>query len=194
MQYTTLPVIRTKKLTDNYTEIITKRKREIVYKPGDCLLIKKPASDDYRPYFLASGTQEAWLRIIVRCNTCEIISGNKIRTKHKPFNVFPSLVAVKKPVFICSGIGASPFLSYMSTFPSEEVQVYITPGTVNEEWLTKVKQAKIISSASELRNVLEVKQKPEYYICAESEQAQAFKQILLDSGIKEKKIQYMDFL
>ena len=197
MEYTILPVIRTKRLSEAFFELVLKKKREICYGPGDCIYIKKPASDEYRPYFIASGIQEPWLRIIIRASDStelqELKSGDKVRVKPKLFSVFPSLASAKRPVFICASVGISPFLSYISTSPSAKLDMYVIGDVPNMEWVKNYKQAIICASAGELEGKFKAQSRPVHYICAPKIQAQAIKNLLKRSGIKEDKINYIDF-
>ena len=201
MEYTILPVIRTKRLSEAFFELVLKKKREICYGPGDCIYIKKSTSDGtskYRPYFIASGTQEPWLRVIIRANyrTMDLQAlkaGDKVRVKPKLFSVFPSLASADRPVFICASVGISPFLSYISTSPSAKLDMYIIGDVPNMEWVKNYKQAIICASAGELEGKFKAQSRPVHYICAPKIQAQAIKNLLKRSGIKEDKINYIDF-
>jgi ferredoxin-NADP reductase len=187
-------------LSSDYFEVVLKRKREKIYKPGDCLLVKKSASDEMTPYFIASGVGEPWIRIIIRANdpsdiNQDIWQAGKLRVDPEAFNVFPTLASDNnKPTFICSSVGISPFLSYMSTFPSERINLYVIGEVPNHEWVKSHPQAQVFASVNELEATFEAKMSPIHYICGPTDQAQAMLNMVKRSKIKDKKIKYIDFL
>ena len=187
-------------MSDDYFEVVLKRKREKIYKPGDCLLVKKSASDEMTPYFIASGVGDPWIRLIIRSHNPsdinqDIWQAGKLRVDPEAFNVFPTLASDNnKPTFICSSVGISPFLSYMSTFPSERINLYVIGQVPNHEWVKAHPQAQIYASVSKLSEQFPAKRSPNHYICAPHDVAQSIRSMLASAKIKEKKIKYIDFL
>lgn len=198
MEYTTLPIIRTKQLSDDFFEVIFKRKREKLYLPGDYIYVKKSPSDDFKPYFIASGKNDPWARIIMRGSAADFTTlveqyGNKLRTRPSAINVFPGLESGKRPVFIGSSVGISPFFAYISSYPSDILTLYAIDNIPNKEWVENYPQAFVLPSIEKFQAIFNPQTSADYYICAPREMVQQIKDILLKANIKESRINYAEY-
>ena len=198
MDYTTLQVVRVKDLSESYFEVILQN-RNIIFKPGDCLNVIDTASDNCRPFFISSGIQEPWLRLLIKRSSAGVMidylynlkKKSKIRIGNEPFSIFPGLIYTKRPVFLAESIGLHPFLSYFSTYPGKKIEkmVYVHHNKpVNLPWL---KSNTPLIEAKEIGCILDripINRKSEYYICGSGDSVQAFKQHIIQEGVSEKKI------
>lgn len=186
MDYTVLPIIRTKRLNDGYFEVILKKKREILYRPGDSLYIKKDPSADWTSVFVASGVSEPWLRIILPEEDYEKISqASKIRAKNDISREALTLhLDLDKPIFICEGLGIAPFLSYISSYPSEWVIVYTIGNVPNQAWIDCYPQAIKCSSVKHFKDIYAKQALKNHYIFASDETRQAIEKHLASVKIK----------
>ena len=190
MKYTKLKVIRTKELSDDIFELILDS-RGMKFKPGDVITINHPINGvmESRPFFIASGIQEPWIRILIRINDGVLIDYLFNIKKHamvkvniEPFSIFPKLLTQdEKCIFIASGIGISPFLSYFSSFPSTKVSqllYHIKSEGVNSDWLFKNHNAIIDMHIDNLINSMDVNKKDHYYLCGAENVIGIFENIL----------------
>lgn len=101
-------------------------RRDIVFKPGDCVALFAQDLRTSRPYSFAGGAQEELLRIVVRVMPGGVVSGflasrqpgDLVRVS-PPFGWFrPGQAKEGGPfVFAATGTGISPFLSWLRTNP-----------------------------------------------------------------------------
>jgi len=197
MKYTTLKVIRTKDLPDKAFELILER-RDIQYIPGDCLLIKG-LNNEFRPYFVASGMQEPWFRIIIEKNLNDslinylynIKKGSRIKVKREPFSIFPNLINQKqKTIFIASGIGIAPFLSYFSTYPLQKITkviYHVQEEGINVAWLKTRQDIIINTNPNILINEIPLNKKCRYYLCGSGKIVTQFK-TAISGKVKDSKV------
>lgn len=98
----------------------------VAFTPGDCLALFAGDGKTSRPYSLASGVEEDRLRFVIRRMPAGTVSGwlSERRPGDRvsvspPFGWFrPGGAADEKPfVFVATGTGISPFLSWLRSRP-----------------------------------------------------------------------------
>ena len=129
LDYTEHPVIDVRIVHDDLFELTVERSG-LEFAPGDCVAIYTD-DDKSRPYSIASGSTEKDLRFIIRKMTDGEVSpwlmsrhrGHVIRIT-PPFGWFrPGQNIGESPfVFLATGTGIAPFLSYVRTFEKPPVQ------------------------------------------------------------------------
>jgi ferredoxin-NADP reductase len=112
----------------NLFELVVAR-RELTFTPGDCVAIYTDANKS-RPYSIASGSNDDELRFVIRKMDGGEVSpwlmarrpGDKIRIT-SPFGWFrPGQEIGAAPfVFLATGTGIAPFLSYLNTYDKPPV-------------------------------------------------------------------------
>lgn len=122
LEYSDHPVIKVKKVNYDLFELILKR-NGLVFTPGDCTAIYTQKGTS-RPYSIASGSEEDELRFLIRKMEGGEVSpwlmncqpGDRLRIS-APFGWFrPGQDIGDAPfIFIATGTGISPFLSYQKT-------------------------------------------------------------------------------
>lgn len=109
--------------TDELFELQLER-GTIPFEPGSCLALFGD-SDESRPYSIASGTGEDKLRFLIRRVADGTVShwlaqrkpGDKVQIS-APFGWFrPGAAIGSRSVFIATGTGVAPFLSYLRSNP-----------------------------------------------------------------------------
>jgi ferredoxin-NADP reductase len=123
LDYTEHTVTEVRIINNDLFELIAER-NNLEFTPGDCAAIYTD-TDKSRPYSIASGSQEIELRFIIRRMDGGEVSpwlmsrktGDSIRIT-PPFGWFrPGQDIGDAPfVFLATGTGIAPFLSYMHTF------------------------------------------------------------------------------
>ena len=108
--------------TDIY-ELILER-NDLEFSPGDCVSIKKDPKT-LRPYSIASGTADEHLRFLIRqmeggevsAYLPQLSTGDALELT-PPFGWFRpgQSTADEEAVFIATGTGIAPFVSYMNSF------------------------------------------------------------------------------
>jgi len=123
LDYTEHAVQEVRVANDDLFELVLDR-NALQFTPGDCVAIYTE-QDKSRPYSIASGSTEGELRFVIRAMDGGEVSpwlmgrkpGDKIRIT-PPFGWFrPGQDIGGAPfVFLATGTGIAPFLSYASTF------------------------------------------------------------------------------
>jgi ferredoxin-NADP reductase len=117
-------VIAVNHYTDSLFELVLER-GELDFEPGDCLSLFEPSDLVSRPYSIASGTHEETLRFLIRRIQGGQVSSSLYRLKpgnclriSEPFGWFRPGQSFAEPfVFIATGTGMAPFLSFYRSFP-----------------------------------------------------------------------------
>ena len=129
LEYSEHRVIEVKEINSDLFELIVER-NGLEFIPGDCAAIYT-SDDKSRPYSIASGNTEEELRFVIRKMDGGEVSpwlmiqqpGDQIRIT-PPFGWFrPGQDIGDAPfVFIATGTGIAPFLSYQKTFEKQPEQ------------------------------------------------------------------------
>jgi ferredoxin-NADP reductase len=123
LDYTEHPVIELRPATSELFELVLER-NDLEFTPGDCTAIYTD-NDKSRPYSIASGSNEHELRFLIRAMEGGEVSPWLMERRHgdtirisPPFGWFrPGQDIGEAPfVFIATGTGIAPFLSYQNTF------------------------------------------------------------------------------
>lgn len=124
-RYTKTKLIRFKQLNTFNWELILSR-GDMKVKPGDALNIYRP-DIGAQPYLIASGSQEAWIRLIITANDSwvhwlkTIKPNDLIRIMPNIVHKIPDMTELSSDdVYICSEHGIAPYLSYISTFINDD--------------------------------------------------------------------------
>ena len=123
LDYTEHAVIKVNLVNDDLYEVVLQR-NDMEFTPGDCVAIYTD-QDKSRPYSIASGATDPELKFVIRKMEGGEVSpwlmlrsaGDMIRIT-PPFGWFrPGQDIGDAPfVFLATGTGIAPFLSYMKTF------------------------------------------------------------------------------
>ncbi len=129
LDYSVHHVIQVRIVHDDLFELVVER-NGLEFTPGDCVAIYT-ADDKSRPYSISSGSSDKELRFVIRkMNDGEVSPwlmarqpGDAIRIT-PPFGWFrPGQGIGTSPfVFLATGTGIAPFLSYVSTFDNPPEQ------------------------------------------------------------------------
>lgn len=127
------PILKVEWKTPRVFELTVKR-NGIQFTPGDSVALFSVDGKDSRPYSIASGTEEAVLRFLIQRmpegNVSSYLSdlepGNSVRIS-EPFGWFrPGQNIDSKPfVFIATGTGVAPFISYLRAYPKMPPQLFL---------------------------------------------------------------------
>lgn len=129
LDYSVHTVVEVRKVNGDLFELVLERKG-LEFTPGDCVAIYTN-EDKSRPYSIASGSQEDELRFVIRRMDGGEVSPWLWSRKPDdfvritpPFGWFrPGQDIGEAPfVFLATGTGIAPFLSYLSTFDKPPVQ------------------------------------------------------------------------
>lgn len=146
-----LPVVTTRWYGEDVFELQLER-RGLSFVPGDCLALFSPDGRVSRPYSISSGTDEAVLRFLVRRMPGGEVSpylaacrpGDSVRVS-PPFGWFrPGEHGARRPfVFIATGTGVAPFLSYLRSQPAVRPAAFLygvrhLADAVETDWLRAV--------------------------------------------------------
>jgi ferredoxin-NADP reductase len=110
--------------TPGLIELLVER-GDVVFTPGDCVALFNPAGVS-RPYSISSGKDDPYLRFLIRDMQGEVtewiakLSEGDVVKFSPPFGWFrPGLNgdAQVRSVFVATGTGISPFISYLRTQP-----------------------------------------------------------------------------
>ena len=102
------------------------------FEPGACVALFSDSTES-RPYSIAAGTGEEILRFLIRRVPEGIVSnwlaqrqpGDKVNASD-PFGWFrPGHVVGSRSVFIATGTGIAPFLSYLRSNPQEAPELFL---------------------------------------------------------------------
>lgn len=143
-RYTKNKLHRFKQLNTHHWELMLGRNNFNV-KPGSAIDIVKPGEQP-RSYYIASGSQEPWIRLILPETDPwlhyfkSIKPNDSVRVMPDIVEKLPNLYSISQDdVIFCTDQGISPYLSYVSTFISEEIYptlVYQFKGNgVNLDWI-----------------------------------------------------------
>lgn len=129
LEYTHHRVIEVRVVNQDLFELVLERK-DLVFTPGDCTAVYTDNGKS-RPYSIASGSNENELRFVIRKMSDGEVSpwlmarhpGDSIRVT-PPFGWFrPGQDIGEAPfVFMATGTGIAPFLSYRQTFEKPPLQ------------------------------------------------------------------------
>lgn len=137
--------------------------------PGDCVSIFHPSEKISRPYSIASGTNEPHLSFLIRCMPegvmtrwlAELKPGDEISIS-PPYGWFRPGEAAENGhpfVFVATGTGIAPFLSYLRSFPEKApVGVYYGIKTLSE-----AVGAREINKNCPLHLAISREKQPEYF-------------------------------
>ncbi|GAB4372921.1 MAG: hypothetical protein Kow0042_16490 [Calditrichia bacterium] len=122
-----LPVVSIHWHTDSLFEIQLER-RGLHFLPGDCLSIFAEDGQTSRPYSIASGIRESHLSFLIKPMDEGIVTtylqkmtpGHQVKVS-SPYGWFrPGQANGRNPfIFIATGTGVAPFLSYIRSFPNK---------------------------------------------------------------------------
>ena len=105
---------------------LTIEKNNLIYTPGDCVAIYTDKGYS-RPYSIASGANDKFIKFLIRYIPNGEVSSALYSMKKghqlyvsNPFGWFRpgKNINTSKNVFIATGTGIAPFLSYIKTFPN----------------------------------------------------------------------------
>ena len=181
--HTLHPIMRTKQLTIDTTEVLFKR-NGLKYKPGD-----KVKLEGLSPY-IASGIQEPWIRILLKTEQVSMKAGESLRVygiESDTLNLINANEEKATAVYIAINEGIAPCLSYLSTFPQDKFRAiiykYDNEG-VNIDWL---KQNQLLFDSNNLSQLLssiplnDEEYNSDYYIYGQGDTM--IKDYLLNHGI-----------
>ncbi len=129
LDYTEHEVIATRVINDDLFELVVDR-GGMAFIPGDCVAIYTD-QDKSRPYSIASGSNEAELRFVIReMDGGEVSPWLKNRAPDDRVKITPPFgwfrpgqdIGDAPFAFIATGTGIAPFLSYLNTFEKPPVQ------------------------------------------------------------------------
>lgn len=185
MSYILSTIIRTKHFSPSIAELVFKKPVMQRYKPGDKLRLL-----DYdKYYYIASGVQEVWSRIIIDDQV--YINTQQIRFEREPTNDIPNLIGTdpSKTVFICDDLGIAPALSFCGTYPQDKFAkiIYKHSGKgVNEEWLKQNQNVhECVSLQPEDLATAPIEKDYNYYICCSKQENTLVKDYLLNKGVSD---------
>lgn len=154
MNYTKHQIKRVRNLNDKYFEVVFD-KRNLKFIPGDAVVLYNGPDI---PIFIASGMQEAWVRLILDRDLFPSfdMEATSIRLESKVLGLIPKLISEEAPNFLITTAGVSPFFSYVSTFPKMYLEkkctiCYLGEDKVQESWIRAFHN--LVIDPSKLRNV-----------------------------------------
>ena len=150
MNYTKHQIKRVRDLNDRYFEVVFE-KRNLKFIPGDAVVLYNGPDT---PIFIASGMQEAWVRLILDRDLFPSFdkAATSIRLESNVLGLIPKLISEDAPNFLITPAGVSPFFSYVSTFPNTKRTVcYLGEDKVQENWIQSFHN--LVSDPKRLRNV-----------------------------------------
>lgn len=129
LDYTEHRVIEVRTVNDDLFELVVER-NGLEFTPGDCVTIYTTEGKS-RPYSIASGSNEADLRFVIR-----MMEGGEVSPRlmtRKPgdtIRITPTFgwfrpeqdIGDAPFVFLATGTGIAPFLSYMNTFEKPPIR------------------------------------------------------------------------
>lgn len=206
LDYSTHSVLAVRIVHETLFELVVER-NGMEFAPGDCVAIYT-ADGKSRPYSIASGSQEDELRFIIRkMNGGEVSPwlrnrqpGEQIRIS-PPFGWFrPGQDIADKPfVFLATGTGIAPFLSYLHTFDTPPVQLLYgvrnAADAVESDVLSRRTPTRLAVSREEvadhhhgritdLLDTLPLDEHTHYYCCGLESMVQDVTEWLCRNGIK----------
>jgi len=129
--YLKFDIRRIRGLNDRFYEILFS-KRSLNFSPGQAIKLYNLEHE----FFLASGVQEAWVRIIVDRNVMADYPQRDLKIERDLLTPIPNLMAEESPNFLITSSGIAPFFSYVSTFPDKKCKVcYIGDDKISESWV-----------------------------------------------------------
>ena len=117
--------------TPNVFELLVER-RGLAFTPGDSVAIAHSGGSESRPYSMASGAEEEVLRFLIQVMPNGLVSNDLANRQpgdsvllSAPFGWFhPGRHSNGRPVvFVATGTGIAPFLSYLRTYPEPAAPV-----------------------------------------------------------------------
>ena len=182
-------VIAVRWLTDAIFELDIER-HDMDFLPGDCVALFGPDGQGSRPYSIASGTNESTLRFLIRSMPGGEVSsylgglqpGDTVKMS-PPFGWFrPGQTDPDSPfVFMATGTGMAPFLSYFRTFPERPPAacyygVRMSNDAVAMDWIPSAVRTQLAVSReptsnahhgriTDLLTTLPLEPKTHYYLC-----------------------------
>lgn len=185
MSYILSTIIRTKQFSPGISELVFKKPVMQPYKPGDKLKLL----DFDRYYYIASGMQEVWSRIIIDDKV--YINTPSIRFEREPINDIPNLLGTEpsKTVMICDELGIGPALAFCGTYPRDKFAkiIYKHSGKgVNEEWLNANQNViHAVTVEAETLHSIPIEKDYNYYICCSKQENTFVKDYLLNKGVSD---------
>jgi len=187
MNHTLHSIKRIKNLTHDWAEVLFV-KNKLMFTPGDEVVISFPSGE--KRYFIASGMQEVWIRILVPQEDLALFNSKSVRvsavSKHltliKPNNV------LSNSIYIVDDSGIAPVLSLCSTLPKEKLLgiYYETPEAINREWLLKYQNTKLNAPIKDIP----IGKYDYYVIMKETLRVALTVKYLLDRGIPSTCIEF----
>ena len=117
-------------ITDELFELQLER-GDLQFEPGSCVALFSSATES-RPYSIAAGTGEEMLRFLIRRVPNGLVSewladrkpGDRVQASD-PFGWFRpgQSVAGERCVFIATGTGIAPFMSYLRSYPRQRPEL-----------------------------------------------------------------------
>ncbi len=181
-------IVRCQKLTPSISELLYKKPMFFRYRPGD----KVKLLDYDKEYYIASGVQEPWARVLIDNDI--YINSPTIRIKREPTNDIPDLVASEpsKTIIFCDDMGVAPCLSFCSTYPSEKLSnIYAATvsNLANNSWLNTHQNVTIKRDVSNLLgNDIPIGDEYNYYVIMDKKGNTLVKDYLLDKGVPDNKV------
>ncbi|MFW9948627.1 MAG: hypothetical protein ACFFKA_00705 [Candidatus Thorarchaeota archaeon] len=189
-----LNVVRVKHLNSEVFELVTERSN-IKFIPGDVLIIN--ASGQERPYFIASGIQEPWLRFLIRKSLSPVVNhlsdltlGSRITVLKNPISIFPNLIkeADNKLTFFAAGIGISPVFSFLSTYPKIQPDIfYYDKNHISDSWLKKYPGYRNEITPDIILDYSNMNKKNKYYLCGQESIVTQYENII-NKKVNQKRI------
>mgnify|MGYP001239545135 CR=1 FL=1 len=191
-------------------ELILER-NEIYFEPGDCVAIYSDKKKS-RPYSISSGINDKFISFLIRTvkngEVSEYLS--KLKKNHEvrisePFGWFKPIKCSKneKNVFLATGTGIAPFLSYLKSYPTEPPHALFYGIRKQEDLfelntLKKIKNLYISISQenskfhkgriTDLLSSIPLSKNNYYYCCGRESMINDVRLFLKGKGIKNNKI------
>jgi ferredoxin-NADP reductase len=105
--------------------ILTLERGDLTFEPGDCVALFAADGVASRPYSIASGTQDAELRFLIRRMDGGEVSpylserqpGDRVKVT-APFGWFRPAAAPQDAVYVATGTGVAPFVASLRSAPA----------------------------------------------------------------------------
>ena len=192
---------------------ISLQRNGLVFEPGDSVSIYAEKGDESRPYSITSGVDETVLKFLIQRMPqghvsnflSKLQSGDSIRLS-SPYGWFhPGKDIEDDPfIFIATGTGIAPFLSYIRTYLKRPPEVCLygvrwLKDAIDLDFLNKSCTTKLAISresisphhhgrVTDLVNQIRPKKKMHYYLCGLDEMIDEVSSSLEESGVDFSKI------